>query len=584
MPYDHKIAEPKWQSRWERENTFATDSTPPSRSSTSSTCSPIPRVPACTSATPRATPPPTSSAATSAMRGFNVLHPMGWDAFGLPAEQYAIKTGIAPARRPRRRTSTTFAGRSSRSASATTGTARSTPPTRLLSSGRSGSSCKLFERGLAYRTDVAPINWCPHDRTVLANEEVKTAGGARGTRVVRRDAARSGCCGSPPTPSGCWTTWIARLARGPSRRCSATGSAAARARRSTFARRRSAASEPILVFTTRPDTLFGATYMVLAPEHPLVDVDHHAERSEPRSTAYCADGAHKSDCERTEAGQDEDRRLHRRLRHQPGQRRATSRSGSPTTCCGYGTGAIMAVPGARRARFRVRQGFGLPIVHVVAPKRRSDDRHGPRRSPTTAAVVDGELGESRRARRPTQAKERIIEWLEERGPRGSRRSNYKLRDWLFSRQRYWGEPIPDRALSTTCGVVPVPDDQTCRCTLPELERLRAVRHGESPLVRDRVWVDTTCPQCGRRGTPRDQHDAAVGGLVLVLPALHRPQERPTRLGTARAKRCWMPVDLYVGGAEHAVLHLLYARFWHKVLFDAATSPRRSRSRSCATRE
>jgi leucyl-tRNA synthetase len=295
-------------------------------------------------------------------------------------------------------------------------------------SGRSGSSSSSTRRASPTRPRV-PVNWCPALGTVLANEEVIDGKSERGGHPVERGRCASGCCASPPTPSACSTTSRARLARLASRHA-ANWIGRSEGAEVDFASR---AEPAITVFTTRPDTLFGATYMVLAPEHPLVDEDHHAGAAR-RGRGLRRGRARKSDLERTDRGQGEDRRLHRRLRHQPGQRRSPSRSGSPTTCSRLRHRRHHGRARPRRARPRVRQAFGLPIVEVVRPAAGFD-----REAAHTGDGPRQQRFPRRPARRRGQA--RIIAWLEEKG-RAKAKVNYKLRDWLFSRQRYWGEPFP----------------------------------------------------------------------------------------------------------------------------------------------
>jgi leucyl-tRNA synthetase len=485
------------------------------------------------------------------MQGWNVLHPMGWDAFGLPAENYAISTGVHPSR--------------------TTAEAIATFKRQIQSIGLSYDwereinttdpsyyrwtqwiFLRLFERGLAYQAMV-PINWCPKDRTGLANEEVHNGCCERcGTPVERRDMRQ----------------WMLRITAYADRLLQDLQEldwpeSTLAMQRHWIGRSEGAEIDfptpagPLTVFTTRPDTVFGATYMVLAPEHPLVDSLTAPERRTAvetyRSTARAKSELERTDLAKTKTGVP------------TGGHAVNPASGASIpvwiadyVLAGYGTGAIMAVPAHDERDHEFARAHGLPIAPVVQGD--ADVRQQAFTGDGIAVnspPIDG---------LPTvRAKPAIIAWLQQRGA-GRPAVSYRLRDWVFSRQRYWGEPIPIVHCEGRCaGPVAVPDDQL-PVRLPEVDRYEPTGTGESPLAGIASWVETTCPGCGgpgRRETNTMPNWAGSCWYYLRFIDPHNSREPFDRDRVAY----WLPVDLYVGGAEHAVLHLLYARFWHKVLYD-----------------
>ena len=494
------------------------------------------------------------------MNGYNVLHPMGFDAFGLPAENYAIQTGTHPA--------------------VTTRANVDRFREQIKSLGfsydwdREVSTCEadyyrwtqwifiqLFKKGLAYESD-APINWCPSCKTGLANEEVKDGECDRcGTKVTRKrirqwilkitayaDRLLEDLDGLdwPEPVKAMQRNWIGR-SEGASVVFTVDGS-----------------GERLEVFTTRPDTLFGATYMVLAPEHELVAaITTPAQRAAVE--AYVEAAAKKSDLERTDLAKEKTGVATGAYAVNPVNGAKVPIWISDYVLASYGTGAIMAVPAHDERDWDFAKAFGLPLIEVVArPGAAATARPGagsPAACPGAAGVADNwgvlaGLGTE-------AAKKAMIAWLEEKGL-GTGTINYKLRDWLFSRQRYWGEPIPV-VHCPKCGVVPVPEDQL-PLTLPEVTSYEPSGTGESPLAKIEDWVKTSCPSCG--GPARRETNTMpqwAGSCWYYLRYLD-PDNASAFVGRDKVDY-WMPVDLYVGGVEHAVLHLLYARFWHKVLFD-----------------
>jgi leucyl-tRNA synthetase len=487
------------------------------------------------------------------MKGFHVLHPMGFDSFGLPAENYAIKTGT----HPRISTEANIA----RFTTQIKALGFSYDWDRVISTHEPGYYrwsqwifLKLWEKGLAYEAEV-PINWCPSCLTGLANEEVKDGACDRcGTAVTRRNLrqwilkitayaerllADLDTLAWPESLKLMQRNWIGR-------------SEGANVR---FALEKGGGE--IEVYTTRPDTLYGATYMVLAPEHPLVArITTPAQRK--AVTQYVEMAARKSDMERTELAKDKTGVFTGAFAVNPVNAEKIPVWISDYILISYGTGAIMAVPGHDERDFEFAKKFGLPIIQVVS---RSGDTYelSAAEPEDGLAVNSGEFNGLSTA----EFKKRITARLEERGI-GSRAVNYKLRDWIFSRQRYWGEPIP-LVHCEKCGTVAVPFDEL-PLKLPEVKSYTPTGTGESPLGAITDWVNTRCPACG--GPARRETNTMpqwAGSCWYYMRYLDPRNEKA--FASRDTIDYWMPVDLYVGGAEHAVLHLLYARFWHKFLFD-----------------
>jgi leucyl-tRNA synthetase len=487
------------------------------------------------------------------MKGYHVLHPMGFDSFGLPAENYAIKTGTHP------------------KATTERNIARFREQIKALGFSYDWSReisthepeyykwtqwifLKLFENGLAYEAEV-PINWCPSCKTGLANEEVKDGLCDRcSTPVVRKDIRQ----------------WMLRITRYAEKLLADLDlldwpESIKLMQRNWIGRSEGAnvhfplaeGEGTIEVYTTRPDTLFGATYMVLAPEHPLVDKITTPDQKKAVEE-YKIAARMKSDLERTDLAKEKTGVFTGAYAVNPVNGKKIPVWISDYILISYGTGAIMAVPAHDERDWDFAKKYNLPIIQVVSkdgtcyPMDHAETENG-------IAVNSGEFDGL-----PTEEfKKRIIQWLEERRL-GKRAVNYKLRDWVFSRQRYWGEPIP-LVHCKTCGTVPLPYDQL-PLILPEVESYTPTGTGESPLAAIHEWVHTTCPRCGkeaRRETNTMPQWAGSCWYYLRYLDPHNSRELADRNKIAY----WMPVDLYVGGAEHAVLHLLYARFWHKVLYE-----------------
>jgi len=489
------------------------------------------------------------------MNGYAVLHPMGFDSFGLPAENYAIKTGTHP------RISTEKNIEHFREQIKSLGfcydwdreVSTHTPEyykwTQWI-------FLKLFEQGLAYESEM-PINFCPSCKTGLANEEVKDGRCDRCNSQVSRKSIRQ---------------WMLKITQYAERLLADLDtldwSEAIKAMQRNWIGKSEGANvvfplenrnESIEVYTTRPDTLFGATYMVLAPEHPLVKIITTDEQKEAVEN-YVRQASFKSDLERTDLAKDKSGAFTGSYAINPVNDEKIPVWISDYVLITYGTGAIMAVPAHDERDFDFAVKFDLPIIQVVSKDGSLYELN--------EAYIDKEDGVSVNSGRFTGMKtpdaiRDIIEWLEKTG-KGKKTTNYKLRDWIFSRQRYWGEPIP-LIHCPKCGTIPIPEDQL-PLTLPEVESYTTTGTGESPLAVIDEWVNTTCHICGSKAKRETNTMPQWAGSCWYYLRFIDPHN-DSQFISPEKEQYWMPVDLYVGGAEHAVLHLLYARFWHKVLFD-----------------
>ncbi len=487
------------------------------------------------------------------MAGYNVLHPMGFDSFGLPAENYAIQTGTHPAET----------------------TAKNIDRFRdqIKSIGfcydwdREVSTCdadyykwtqwiflQLFKKGLAYESEM-PINWCPSCGTGLANEEVKDGKCDRCDSPIERRRIRQ---------------WVLKITAYADRLLKDLdlldwSESIKLMQRNWIGRSEGAevdftvdgVADTIRVFTTRPDTLFGATYMVLAPEHPLVaKITTDAQKKSVEN--YIRESAAKSDLQRTELNKEKSGVFTGAHAVNPVNGAKIPIWISDYVLMGYGTGAIMAVPAHDTRDFEFATKFKLPIIQVVS-------RDGSAYEMKQAEIEDGIAVNSGRfsGMKTADFKKSITEWLEKEG-KGKFAVNYKLRDWVFSRQRYWGEPIP-LVHCEKCGVVAL-DEKELPLKLPDVKSYKPTGTGESPLAQIPEWINTKCPKCGGPARRETNTMPQWAGSCWYYIRFADPKNEKA-LADKSIISYWLPVDLYVGGAEHAVLHLLYARFWHKVLFD-----------------
>ncbi|HVZ73132.1 MAG TPA: leucine--tRNA ligase [Polyangia bacterium] len=561
MAYDHRAVEPKWQSRWRDAGLHRTPTDPKKPRFYALDMFPYPsgaglHVGHCEGYT--ATDIITR---WKRMQGFAVLHPMGWDAFGLPAENYAIKHGVHP------RITTEKAVANFRRQIDAVGFAYdwerevdTTDPAYVKWT--QWIFLKLFERDLAFEGVVA-INWCPVDKTGLANEEVSQGRCERcGSLVERKDMRQ----------------WVLRITRFADRLLEDMSEldwpeSTLAMQRNWIGRSEGAevvfhtaspvAGRELRVFTTRPDTLHGATYMVLSPEHALV-----AELTTPEQreavTAYQAKARHKSDLERTDLAKEKTGVFTGAFATNPVNGRQIPIWIADYVLASYGTGAIMAVPAHDERDHAFAKAFGLPIIQVVAPADGRALKDGECFAEDGVAINSGALD----GKTTAVAKNAVVHDLVSRGL-GKHTVSYRLRDWVFSRQRYWGEPIP-LIHCPKDGVVPVPEDDL-PVRLPEVERYQPTGTGESPLAAIESWVNVPCPLCGIPAKRETNTMPQWAGSCWYYLRYLDPKNAAQAFSPEEAAK-WLPVDLYVGGGEHSVLHLLYARFWHKVLYDMALVP------------
>ena len=507
------------------------------------------------------------------MKGFNVLHPMGWDAFGLPAEQYAVETGTHPAVTTKKNVdrfreqirALGFSYDWDREINTTD--PKYYKWTQWIFE-------KLYEKGLAYVAEV-PVNWCPALGTVLANEEVIDGRSERGNHPVIRKPMRQWMLKITEYAERLlndldeldWSEGIKEMQRnwiGKS-----TGALV------DF----KAAGDTITVYTTRCDTLFGATYMVLSPEHKLIEkwlLDGTIKNADA-VREYQKKAASKSDLERTELNKEKTGvRLDGVTGKNPVNGDELPIFISDYVLATYGTGAIMAVPAHDERDFEFAKVFDLPIYQVVAKDGEEGIGNGKEgRVPYTGDVAFTDIASGVMVNsgfitglsvKDAQAK--MIAWLEENGV-GKAKTQYKLRDWLFSRQRYWGEPFP--VIHWEDGTQSLVSEEDLPLTLPELADYKPTGTGEPPLAKATEWLNVVDPVTGKKGVRETNTMPQWAGSCWYYLRYIDP-ENDSAFADSELLKKWLPVDLYVGGAEHAVLHLLYARFWHKVLFDLGLVP------------
>ena len=508
------------------------------------------------------------------MRGFNVLHPMGWDAFGLPAAQYAIETGTHPAVTTRKNIAT-FKRQIARLGFSYDWDREIDTTDPAYVKWTQWIFLKLHERGLAYMAE-APVWWCPSCGTVLANEEVVNGTCERKGHPVERKPMRQWMLKItayadrllsdledldwPPHIKEMQRHWIGRSEGADVWFALEGAPPVPEALLDGVKVRRRDNRLELKIYTTRPDTLFGATYLVLAPEHPLIA--HVTPESRRGAVAqYRAETARKSEFERAELAKEKTGVFTGAYAVNPVNQQRIPVWIADYVLASYGTGAIMAVPAHDQRDLEFALQFGLDVRIVILPEDRPLELAG-----LTEAYTDpGRMHDSGPfTGLPSEhGKRKITEWLDARST-GRQAVNYKLRDWLFSRQRYWGEPIPIVHCPKD-GAVRVPE-AALPLTLPDMEDFKPTGSAEPPLAKAKDWVTTACPACGG---PAERETNTMpqwaGSCWYYLRYLDPKNDR--QAWDPAKERYWMPVDLYIGGAEHAVLHLLYARFWHKVLFD-----------------
>ena len=560
--YDPKQIEPKWQARWQQARLFRTQDDPNKPKCYVLAFFPYPSGDGLSVGHCRNYIPCDALARLMRMRGYNVLHPMGWDAFGLPAENEAINKGSHP-----KHTVPRYVANYKRQMNLI---GLSYDWEREINSSQPDYYkwtqwwfLQLYKRGLAYRAN-APVNWCPRCRTVLANEEVEGGKCWRcGTLVEKRDMPQ-------------WffkiTAYADRLLHDLDELDWPEG--IKQMQRHWIGRSEGVEFEMAIqgrpelkfrVFTTRIDTVFGMTFAVLAPEHPLVDAittpEQRAAVEAYRERARRLDEATRLSTERERTGVFTGAYAVNPVNDEP-----VPIYIADYVLMTYGTGAIMAVPAHDERDYDFARKHGLPIRVVISPDGSAPDPDTTPECYTGDGVMVNSGAFSGLPNR--EGMQRLAEWFEARGL-GERKVNYRLRDWLISRQRYWGAPIPI-VHCPVCGEVPVPEDQL-PVLLPDVEAYQPSGTGESPLANIPEFVNTTCPQCGQ---PARRETDTMGGFACSSWYFLRfcdPHNDAEPFAQDKV-RYWMPVDYYVGGAEHAVMHLLYARFWTKVGYDAGFVP------------
>ncbi|WP_068466440.1 leucine--tRNA ligase [Candidatus Protochlamydia phocaeensis] len=564
MKYDHQQIEAKWQKFWLDNKTFKTENKSEKPKYYVLDMFPYPSGSGLHVGHVEGYTATDILARYMRAKGYNVLHPMGWDSFGLPAEQYAIRTGTHPAQSTkenidnfrRQLRSLGFSYDWDREI------ATSDPSyykwTQWIFT-------KLYEKGLAYEAEML-VNFCPALGTVLANEEVENGKAKEGGHPVERRPLRQwilkitayadrliqdlDLVDWPESLKKLQINWIGK----------SEGAHVYFMEPTT--------KEILTVFTTRPDTLFGATYMVLAPEHPLVPRITTPEQREAVEE-YQRQVASKSDLDRTELNREKTGVFTGGYAINPVNGKSVPIWISDYVLMTVGTGAIMAVPAHDERDFEFAQVFQLPIVPVYDPKEeeeivRQDVLNGKKCWPGTGIAINSEHGDlSLNGLTVEEAKRAVIEWLD-LNKKGKAATTYKLRDWLFSRQRYWGEPFP--LLKFEDGSIRLLGEDELPLCPPELSDYKPSGDGQSPLAKVKEWVEITDPKTGKkvfRETNIMPQWAGSCWYYLRFCDPHNDQQA----WNADVEKYWLPVDMYVGGVEHAVLHLLYARFWHKVLYD-----------------
>ena len=559
--YNHREVETKWQDIWDKEKAFATSTDYSKPKYYALVEFPYPSGQGLHVGHPRPYTALDIVARKRRMQGYNVLYPMGWDAFGLPTENYAIKNHIHPkivtrnnvARFKNQLHSLGYSFDWDREINTTDPKYYKWTQWIFL---------KLFKAGLAYKTEM-PINWCTSCKVGLANEEVVNGVCERcGSEVVRKVKSQ-------------WmlkiTAYAEKLIEGLD---TVDYIERVKVSQKNWIGKSTGAEvdfvlkdkeDKLTVYTTRPDTLFGVTYMVMSPEHPFIDKYKDSIKNWDDVVAYREMAAKKSDFERTEIAKDKTGVMLDGLTAvNPVNGKEIPVWISDYVLMTYGTGAIMAVPAHDERDWEFAKKFNMPIIEVVAGSP-VDVNEAVFTDVATGTLVNSEFLNGLSV---ADAKKKIIEFLTEKGI-GHEKTNYKLRDWVFSRQRYWGEPIPI-VKCEKCGYVPLPESEL-PLELPDVESYMPTDNGESPLAHMTDWVNTTCPCCG--GPAKRETDTMpqwAGSSWYFLRYTDPTNENA--LASPEALKYWMPVDWYNGGMEHTTLHLLYSRFWHRFLYDEGVVP------------
>ncbi|MGG1149316.1 leucine--tRNA ligase [Bacillus wiedmannii] len=555
MSFNHQNIEKKWQGYWEENKTFRTPDETEKPKFYALDMFPYPSGAGLHVGHPEGYTATDILSRMKRMQGYNVLHPMGWDAFGLPAEQYALDTGNSPAEFTELNINTFrnqikalgFSYDWDREVNTTDPNYYKWTQWIFL---------KLFEKGLAY-VDEVPVNWCPALGTVLANEEIIDGKSERGGHPVERRPMRQWMLKItaygdrlledldeldwPESLKDMQRNWIGR-SEGAEVHFNIDGT-----------------DEKFTVFTTRPDTLFGASYCVLAPEHALVADITTAEQKEAVE-AYINSVKMKSDLERTELAKEKTGVFTGAYAVNPVNGEKLPIWIADYVLATYGTGAVMAVPAHDERDYEFASTFNLPMKEVVKGGDITKEAYTGDGAHVNSAFLDGLNKE--------EAIVKMIEWLEVTSA-GNQKVTYRLRDWLFSRQRYWGEPIP--VIHWEDGTMTAVKEEELPLVLPKTENIRPSGTGESPLANVDEWVNVVDPETGKKGRRETNTMPQWAGSCWYYLRYIDPNNSEALVDPEKVKQ-WLPVDIYIGGAEHAVLHLLYARFWHKVLYDIGVVP------------
>ncbi|MFJ8528158.1 leucine--tRNA ligase [Bacillus sp. NPDC094106] len=555
MSFNHQEIEKKWQAYWEENKTFRTPDETEKPKFYALDMFPYPSGAGLHVGHPEGYTATDILSRMKRMQGYNVLHPMGWDAFGLPAEQYALDTGNSPAEFTEKNINTFrnqikalgFSYDWDREVNTTDPNYYKWTQWIFL---------QLFEKGLAY-VDEIPVNWCPALGTVLANEEVIDGVSERGGHPVER------------RPMKQWmlkiTAYADRLLEDldeldwPESLKDMQRNWIGRSEGAEVHFNIDSTDKKFTIFTTRPDTLFGATYCVLAPEHTLVAEITTADQKEAVE-AYIDSVKAKSDLERTELAKEKTGVFTGAYAVNPVNGEKLPIWIADYVLATYGTGAVMAVPAHDERDYEFAKTFDLPMKEVVKGGDITKEAHTGDGAHVNSAFLDGLNKE--------EAIVKMIEWLEVTSA-GNQKVTYRLRDWLFSRQRYWGEPIP--VIHWEDGTMTAVKEEELPLVLPKTENIRPSGTGESPLANIEEWINVVDPETGKKGRRETNTMPQWAGSCWYYLRYIDPNNSEALVDPEKVKQ-WLPVDIYIGGAEHAVLHLLYARFWHKVLYDIGVVP------------
>lgn len=555
MSYNHKEIEKKWQKYWAKNNTFNTHDEPDKPKFYALDMFPYPSGQGLHVGHPEGYTATDILARFKRSQGFNVLHPMGWDAFGLPAEQYALDTGNDPAEFTQKNIETFRRQINSLGFSYDWNREVNTTDPEYYK-WTQWIFTKLYEKGLAYEAEVA-VNWVPELGTVISNEEVIDGKSERGGYDVIRKPMRQWMLKItayadrliddlelvdwPESIKEMQRNWIGR-------------SVGANV---TF--KVAGTDKEYTVFTTRPDTLFGATYSVLAPELDLVREITTPEQKEAVE-AYIAETAKKSDLKRTDLAKEKTGVFTGAYAINPVNGKEIPIWIADYVLASYGTGAIMAVPAHDERDYEFAQTFDLEILPVIEGGDTSTAAYTEDGAHINSDFLNGLNKE--------EAIDAMNQWLEEHGV-GKKEVSYRLRDWLFSRQRYWGEPIP--IIHWEDGTVTTVAEEELPLRLPKTSNIQPSGTGESPLANIDEWVNVVDPETGKKGRRETNTMPQWAGSSWYYLRYIDPHNKKELANYEKLER-WLPVDIYIGGAEHAVLHLLYARFWHKFLYDIGVVP------------